>query len=721
MSRIQSPPPPPYSGRTHHEPSHADEQNSGVHFFDYLHILRKRLGVIATAVALCILVAVYMNLTQRPVYESSIEVVLEPKISDASSQSGPAMPSFTSDSTFLFTQIRVIQSPVLAERALKKLGASRDSKSLIHAFGLKLKKGLPAEKEQQALINALQHSIAASPLERGSRILIISLRGYDPVTIKDAADMVAQSYVEINYEAHINAFKQSFSVISKSLGEIREKIKTGDMASKKIESELQLLEALKIYGEKHPTVITLSASIPELARQLQQGAVNLQGMEIGQRRELIPLLMESHTDLGVLSAAEADLRILRPILEQEIVTNREMYNSLFKKLQEVELSGGKNVWIDARIVEPAGIPGTPVRPNKKMNLLLGIVVGFFLGAGLAYFLEYLDSSLRSLEDVRNYLKIFPLGMVPQVDLEVQLPSRQGRWKEQDGSYRSYWNTAENSIPLYVSEAYRVIRTNLAFGSVDKELKVIQVTSAVKGEGKTTTVANVGISFAQAGMRTLLVDADMRRPSLDRIFGLEGVEQGLSNILSGSVTWQETVVPTPIPNLFCLTSGVVPPNPAELLSSKRLGSFIEDIRQHYDIVVFDSPPVISVADSSVLASFVDATLLVARAGFIPRHFTMQAKQAIQNVSGRWAGCILNSVEAHSQSYYHRYYGYHSYYGKESEGKANNGSKKITAITMERIQAFQEALRAFAANAVSKTLQMFKGEQPPQKNKFPDAPR
>ena len=180
------------------------------------------------------------------------------------------------------------------------------------------------------------------------------------------------------------------------------------------------------------------------------------------------------------------------------------------------------------------------------------------------------------------------------------------------------------------------------------------------------------------------------------------------------------MPTPVPNLFCLTSGVVPPNPAELLSSKRLGGLIEEFRQHYDMVVFDSPPVISVADSSVLASFVDGTLLVARAGFIPRHFTLQAKQAIQNVSGRWAGCILNSVEAHSQPYYHRYYGYHSYYGKEGEGQSG-GSKKAMDSRIERIQALKEPFQVFVASALSKMFRLFKGEPPPQKNKFPDASR
>ena len=720
MPRTQIPPPPPYSGRASQESSRTEDQNTSAHFFDYLHVLRKRLGVIITSVIVCILIAIYMNLTQRPIYESSVEVVLEPKVSDASSQAGGPMPSLTSDPTFLFTQIRLIQSPALAERTIKKLAASKDPKILIHTFGLKLKKGVTPEKEQQALVNALKRSISASPLERGSRILTIALRGYDPLMVKDATDTVAQSYVEINYEAHINAFKQSFSVISKSLAEIREKIKTGELVSKKLDSELQLLEALKIYGEKHPTVVSLSAAIPDLARQLREGAASLQSMEIGQRRELIPLLVEPHTDLAALSAAEADLRILRPILEQEILTNREMYNSLFKKLQEVELSGGKNVWIDASVVEPAGIPSTPVRPNKKMNLLLGIVAGFFLGAGLAYSLEYLDSSLRSLDDVKNYLRIFPLGMVPFVEVEILDQTRQGRWKEQDGTYRSYWNTSENSIPLYVSEAYRIIRTNLSFGSLDQELKVLQVTSAVKGEGKTTTVANLGISLAQAGLKTLLVDADMRRPSLDRIFGLDGVDQGLSNVLTGGVSWQEVIVPTPIPNLFCLTSGVVPPNPAELLSSKRLKTLIEEFREHYDIVVFDSPPVISVADSSVLASFVDGTLLVARAGFIPRHFTLQAKQAIQNVSGRWAGCILNSVEAHSQPYYHRYYGYHSYYGKEGEGQSHGSNKKKTTSRIERLQALKEPLQAFISSSIAKTLQLLAGEQPP-KNKFPDASR
>lgn len=698
--------------------AHSTESSASFTLFDYLHILRKRKNVVIATIVLCLLGALFINVTQKPLYQSSVEVVLESKSADNSAQTSSN--ALSQDPTFMLTQVRMIKSPILAERAAKKLEALLPLKSLLLSFGIKPSPKASIEQERKALPGAIRNFIAAVQPERGVRIFSIGVRGYDPAVVKQATDAVAQSYVEINYESRINAFKQSFSVISKSLAEIREKIKTGDIAFKKIDSELQLLEALKIYGEKHPTVVSLSASIPALGTQLQLGMNNLQAMELGQRRDLLPLLLESHTDLPALTAIESDLRIVKPILEQEVSTNREMYNSIFKKLQEVELAGGKNAWLDANVLEPAGIPSRPVRPNKTMNITVALLLGFFLGASLAYFLEYLDSSLRSVDDVRNYLKIFPLGMVPFVSIDIPDQKRQARWKEQDGSRRLYWNTAEHSIPLYVAEAYRIIRTNLSFGSLDREIKILQVTSAVKGEGKTTTVANLGISLAQAGLKTLLVDADMRRPSLDCIFGLEGVEEGFSNALTHGVRWQDAVVPTSIPNLFCLSAGVIPPNPAELLTSKRVKTLIEEFRDQYDMVIFDCPPIISVADSPILASCVDATVLVARSGFIPRHFTLQAKNALENVNGRVIGCILNSVQEHNQPYYHRYYGYHSYYGKEaSSSEIPKNSNKELSSGVERIKALRDPLMAFISSAGAQIFRWLKWEQPPQKNKFPDA--
>ncbi|HXV28355.1 MAG TPA: polysaccharide biosynthesis tyrosine autokinase, partial [bacterium] len=606
----------------------------------------------------------------------------------------------------------LIKSPRLVELVLKKIGTLENRHMLLDCFdispsGPRGRNDIFSDKERSLLAANIQRSLNASQVER-ARIISISVTGFNPAAVALIANAVAESYVEMNYESHVQSFKQSFSMISKSLSEIREKIKTGEIAIEKVDSEIKLFEALKHYEEKHPTVIKLRKEIPVLSEKLSQGVQNIKTMPFSQRKDLIPLLMEPHTEMRDLTAIETDLYSLKPILEQEVNTNREMYNSMFKRLQEVEITEG-NIWVDAKIVEPASVPGRPFRPNKKMNLILSFVVGVFIGIGLTFFLEYLDSSIRSLDDVSNYLKLFSLGMVPQVEFVMDEEEKEIEKRNPVFLPRPFWLANDIDIPLYVAEAYRIIRTNLAFGAVDTSLKVLQVTSAVKGEGKTTTSANLGISLAQAGIKTLLVDADMRKPSLHRILGLQGIEEGFSAILANGKTWESVIEPTRTPNLFCIPAGAIPPNPAELLSSNRLKMIIEELRGHFDMVIFDSPPVVSVADSSVVASRVDGVILVSRSGFIPRHLSMQAKRSIESVNGRIIGCVLNSIQSqHQPYYYYRYYNkYGDYYGENQKKKKKYSLSKELSPIIEKTDALKAPLAVFLATAWKQFLSILKG--------------
>jgi len=323
-----------------------------------------------------------------------------------------------------------------------------------------------------------------------------------------------------------------------------------------------------------------------------------------------------------------------------------------------------------------------------------------MGIGLAFFLEYLDSSIRTLDDVQNLLRVFPLGMVPQVELIVKGPVESKDEKAPRRLSRIFWNTSDESVPIHVTEAYRIIRTNLAFGSVDETSKVFQVTSAVKGEGKTTTTANLGISMAQAGNKVLVIDADMRRPALHHVFRLEGVRHGLNDLIADGRSLESLVEPTGIPNLFCLPAGRIPPNPSELLSSKRMKELIEECKMLFDVVFLDSPPVISVADSPIIASRVDGTILVARSGYLPRDLCLQAKKSIEAVHGRIIGCVLNSVlREHHSYYYHRYYDYgdYYYYGDDKEKSSKRKKGRKTKMTIwDRLGLFKEPMLAFLSS-------------------------
>ena len=683
----------------------------------YFFVLWKRKWLIALALIFSMATAILINATQKPVFRATTEVVLQPKESDTSSNTSNSGNVIMQDPTFLLTQIRVIKGPQLAEKILQRYQIGEDQRVLADSFAIRSvlnKKNLEfTEAQRRVFVSAIRSSISAEQVERGARIIAISMTGYDASGVKQLVDSAAESYIDLNYETQIDAFKKSFSVISKSLNEIREKIKTGEMALQKIGKELQLLEQFKVYGDRHPLVLSLQSEIVEFSGKLRESIKDLEKMEVSQRKDRFSLLVEPHTDMKSLTEAEADLQTMKPILEQEVNTNKELYKSLFKKLQEVELSGSRNVWLDAKVIEKAPTPGRPIRPNKKMNLLMGLLVGLFVGTGLAYFLEYLDSSLRSLNDLRAYLKIFPLGIVPLVEISEEV--KQAELAENPELTRTWWNTNNGSLPLYVAEAYRIIRTSLAFGSLDRTLKVLQVTSAVKGEGKTTTVCNLGISLAQAGIKTLLIDADMRKPSLHHILAMGDVNPGLSNALNEGHLDQSYIRATKVPNLFCITGGILPPNPAELLQSKRLKILLSELKDQFDMILLDSPPVISVADSPIIATSVEATILISRAGYIPRHICLHAKNMIESVNGRIIGGVLNAAESRNQSYYYgRYYGYndyYGYYGKEDDKKKRTRRKNKSGEGhgLDNLKVLQESLAVILSSVWSQFVRLIKGDR------------
>lgn len=222
----------------------------------------------------------------------------------------------------------------------------------------------------------------------------------------------------------------------------------------------------------------------------------------------------------------------------------------------------------------------------------------------------------------------------------------------------------------IAEAYRTVRTNLQFVNVDQAKKTVLVTSAAPGEGKSTTTANLGVSMAMGGVKTLLVDSDLRRPTLHKLFGLSNAA-GLSSVLADQAPLGRGLHDTQLPNLSVLTSGPIPPNPAEMLASKRMHDTVEQLAGQYDMVFFDSPPVISVSDSMVLASLVDGVVLVVRAGAFPNEVVRNAKAQLESVKANFLGVVLNSVDLRRDGYYYRYY-YQYYYGYGYHTDAKNGS-------------------------------------------------
>jgi capsular exopolysaccharide synthesis family protein len=272
------------------------------------------------------------------------------------------------------------------------------------------------------------------------------------------------------------------------------------------------------------------------------------------------------------------------------------------------------------LVDPAAVPGHPIRPNKLLNTLLAAALAALLGVGLAFLVEHLDSSFKSEEEVRSALNVPVLGTLAF--------RRTGKAPDAD-----LITLAAPRAPD--SEAYRRLRTNLLFSTVERSLKAVVVTSAVPREGKSRTAANLAITLAESGLRVILVDADFRRPAVHHLFRRID-ERGLSNMILDDRVYPEFVHQTALPNLKVIYGGTPPPNPSELLGSKRLLRIVHELATESDILVFDTPPINAVTDAALLAARFDATILVIEAGRTSRAAVQRAKDTIQAVGGSLAG-------------------------------------------------------------------------------------
>jgi len=356
--------------------------------------------------------------------------------------------------------------------------------------------------------------------------------------------------------------------------------------------------------------------------------------------------------------AEATVNARRTTLISQLGLFQQRLNQL---QVDVSLAGGGG----AKLVTPASTPPEPFQPTPRRNAVLAIVLGLLFGVGLAFLVEYLDDSIKAKEDLERALPgLGVLGLIPAVP----------DWKSKEQS--RVVSLSDPSSPA--AEAYRILRTSIQFLGIDRQVRIIQVTSASAQEGKTTTLANLAVAFASSGLRTVAVCCDLRRPRLHAFFGLDNAV-GFTSVLLGNVVLSKALQPVPgLDRLLILASGPLPPNPAELLSSSRTADLLRNLATQADIVLIDSPPVLPVTDSLVLSQRVDSTVLVSSAGTTTRKAIHRAAEMMHQVSAPVVGAVLNGVTEDSSygSYASRYY--------TAENLSTNGSDQNGNGTSGRLR-------------------------------------
>ncbi len=453
--------------------------------------------------------------------------------------------------------------------------------------------------------------------------------------------------------------------------EIRADALLQDLQKKRADLAVLYTEALNQYGPNFPKVLRLQAQMKEVDDQIgrESKGIILQlesdYREAKQREGLIRQALE-------LQKAEtnnmAEKMVQYNILKRESEADKTLYEGLLTKLKEAGISEGLKS-SNLRVVDPAMIPSYPARPAKARNIALAFLVGLVGGIGLALLREYLDNTVKTPDDIETLTRLPSLAVVPAFGESGSHKRRFGIFSapSTNGHEKRIELVAQHLPKSQMSEAFRALRTALLLSQPDHPPQVILVTSALPREGKTTAAANLAVTLAQLGDKTVLVDADLRKPGVGRLLNLgTGKYAGLSSYLAGVSTLDLVTVPHPaIPNLAAIPTGPLPPNPADLLSSHKLADAIVELRTKYKFVVIDSPPIMAATDAVILSVQADGVLLVVRSGETPKEAFTRTRDLLTSVKSRILGVVLNAVDASAPDYYYsyRYYPYSYGYGPQ----------------------------------------------------------
>ncbi len=465
------------------------------------------------------------------------------------------------------------------------------------------------------------------------------------------------------------------------------------------------------YSDSHRQIQMLEIELQDLKAKLDNEIQKLvrratTNDPLASRSDIISRILSTSIDLEMANAKLEGLTQTKELYDERIITlpdtelelarivrnvrlDEKIHSMMMEKYEDAKIAEQAKVG-NVRILDTAGLPFTPISPKVTRDLLVGIVFGLALGIGAAFFVHSLDTKLRTLEDMENYVKLPVAGTIPLItESESRIEEYNRLIEHAEGENRDQLMKSMHFIMMQlvshyapkspIAEAYRTLRTNIVSRKPAGSTTIL-ITSAGPKEGKSTTAVNLAVTMAQMNNRVVLVDMDMRRPMIHTKFGIDKERGSSDYLIDPEIKLTEVTKPSGILNLDLITSGFVPPNPSELIASKRLDTMLEELKTHYDCILFDSPPIIAVTDALILTKKLDLTFIVVRAGFTEKGIVKRTKELMENIDAKIDGIIVNSIYAQSyyskrSYYYYHYYYYYYYYGDEVPTKQKKGASRF----------------------------------------------
>ena len=714
---------------------------------EYFRILIKRKWVIISTFATIFSLVAIASLKSTPIYEASGTIAINKPDSTLNVQNSGAVSLDYYDPTELDTEVKILQSDLLALQVVRKLNLDRTPEMSgkgppppSSSLDLEPDPLQSNPAKASSMINGFKGNLRVE-LSPNTRIIEVHYRSADPQMAANAVNTLMQTYVENNFKTRFESTMQASDWLSQQLVDLQMKVETsqeklvryqkeheilgtdekqnitmekleeiskeltaaesermdkevlfrlvasGDpdaiastaaaveasgggqsdsgllamLRAKQADLKIQAAELSTQFGPSYPKLTQLNNQLKEIDSQTQAETKKILAKVRGQYQAAMQREQILHDAFDKQKQEANKLNesaIEYSLLKRDVDTNRQLYEGLLEKLKEAGVAAGLKS-NNFRIVDSARPPQFPVEPNIPRNLLFAALLGLASGVGLAFLLEGLDNTVRTTEQAQLISGVASLGMIPLGPKSVP---------EGSNAKRLVIATSKEAVELVtqtrphsqMAESYRALRTSLLLSNLGAPPKVIMVTSALPQEGKTTTSINTAFVLAQKGVRVLLIDADLRRPTIHNTLGM-GPHSGLSNVLTGSTSLEQAITQTALlPNLFVLPAGTPPPNPAELLGSSDLKDMLDRLKEQYDHIVVDTPPALSVTDAVVLSPRADAVVLVIRSGQTTKQVLRRSRDVLAQVNAKIVGVLLNAVDLSSPDYYY----YYEYQGKYS---------------------------------------------------------